>query len=119
LWVIALASGQNVACRTNKTAEVGAMREMLDRTEDRFGLKPDWIAADTAYGSSDNLVWLALKRKILPFIPVFDNGERTDGTCSRSDFTWDDENDHYIRPGGKEMKHTRCTYSGPARNAPE
>ena len=55
------------------------MRKMIDRTEERFGLKPDWIAADTAYGSADNLVWLALKRQILPFIPVFDKGERTDG----------------------------------------
>lgn len=45
---------------------------MLDRTEERFGIKPDWIAADTAYGAADNLVWLTLKRKILPFIPVFD-----------------------------------------------
>ena len=47
------------------------MRKMIDRTEERFDVKPDWIAADTAYGSEDNLVWLALKRQILPFIPVF------------------------------------------------
>ena len=73
---------------------------MIDRTEERFGLKPDWIAADTAYGSSDNLVWLAHKRKIPPFIHVFDKGERTDGTFSRSDFTWDDGNDRYLCPGG-------------------
>nr|WP_317959069.1 hypothetical protein [Phaeobacter inhibens] len=59
------------ASRSNKTAKVGAMRKMLNRTEKRFGVKPDWIAADTAYGSSDTLVWLALKRQILPFIPVF------------------------------------------------
>lgn len=75
------------ASRSNRTAEVGAMRKMIARTEERFGLKPDWIAADRAYGSSDNLVWLTAKRKILPFIPVFDKGERTDGTFSRSDFT--------------------------------
>lgn len=50
------------ASRSNKTAEAYAMRKMLDRTEDCFGLKPEWIAADTAYGSSDTLVWLALKR---------------------------------------------------------
>ena len=67
------------ASRSNKTAEVGAMRKMLDRTEERFGVKPDWIAADTAYGSADNLVWLALKRQILPFIPVFDKGESVNG----------------------------------------
>ena len=95
------------------------MRKMIDRTEERFGLKPDWIAADTAYGSADNLVWLTTKRKILPFIPVIDKGERKDGTFSRSDFTWDDKNDRYICPGGKEMLHTRRTYSDPTRNAPE
>lgn len=70
------------ASRSIKTAEVGAMRKMIDRTKERFGLEPDWVAADTAYGSTDNLVWLTLKRKILPFIPVFDKGERTDGTFS-------------------------------------
>ena len=106
------------ASRSNKTAEVGAMRKMIDRTEERFGLKPDWVTADTAYGSSDNLVWLTLKRKILPFIPVFDKGERKDGTFSRSDFTWDDENDRYICPEGKQMLHTHRAYSDPARNAP-
>jgi len=47
------------ARRSNKTGEVGAMRKMLDRTEERFGLKPDWIVADTAYAPPDNLVWLA------------------------------------------------------------
>ena len=33
------------ASRSNRTAEVGAMRKMIDRTEALFGLKPDWIAA--------------------------------------------------------------------------
>jgi Transposase DDE domain. len=41
-----------------------------------------------------------------------------DGTFSRSDFTWDDENDRYICSGGKEMRQTWRTYSDPARNAP-
>ncbi|MEM9585439.1 MAG: hypothetical protein AAGA08_20215 [Pseudomonadota bacterium] len=59
------------ARRSNKIAEVGAMRKMLDRIEEHFVVKPDWITADTAYGSSDDLVWLTLKRQILPFIPVF------------------------------------------------
>jgi len=73
---------------------------------------------DTAYGPSENLVWRALKRKILPFVPVFEKGERTDGTFSRSDVPRDDQNDRYICPGGKEMRHTRPTCSDPARNAP-
>jgi transposase len=103
------------ASRSNRTAEVGAMRKMIDRAEERFGLKPDWIAADTAYGSADNLVWLTLKRQILPFIPVIDKGERKDGTWSRSDFTWDESNDRYICPEGKELRHTRRNYSDPSR----
>lgn len=104
------------ASRSIRQAEVGAMRKMIDRTEERFGIKPDWIAADTAYGSSDNLVWLTLKRKILPFIPVFDNSKRKDGTWSRADFTWDEDNERYICPEGKELRHTRRNYSDPARN---
>ena len=107
------------ASRSNKTAEVGAMRKMIDRTEERFGLKPDWVAADTAYGASDNLVWLALRRRILPFIPVFDKSERKDGTWSRSDFTWDEDNDRYICPEGKELRHNRRSYSDPTRATPE
>ncbi len=106
------------AGRSNKTAEVGAMRKMLDRTEERFGLKPDWVAADTAYGSTDKLVWLALKRIVLPFIPVLDKGERKDGTFSRSDFTWDDDKDRHNCPEGKEVRHTWRTFSDPKRNAP-
>ncbi|MEM8978177.1 MAG: hypothetical protein AAGD04_01720 [Pseudomonadota bacterium] len=57
------------ASRSNKTAEAGAMRKMLERTEERLSVKLDWIAADTAYGSSGNLVCLALKRQILPSLP--------------------------------------------------
>ena len=26
--------------------EVGASRTMIQRTEDRFGIKPDWLAGD-------------------------------------------------------------------------
>ncbi len=102
-----------------RQAEVGAMRKMIDRTEERFGPKPDWVAADTAYGSSENLVWLTLKQKIHPFIPVFDHSKRKDGTWSRSDFTWDEDNDRYICPEGKGLRHTRRNYSDPKRHEPK
>ncbi|MGA9435576.1 MAG: transposase, partial [Roseobacter sp.] len=107
------------ASRSNKTAEIGAMRKMIDRTEERFDLKPDWMAADTAYGSADNLVWLALKRQILPFIPVFDKSERRDGTWSRADFIWDEDNDRFVCPEGKELRHNRRSYSDPGRATSE
>lgn len=38
-----------------RQAEVGASQTMIERTEERFGLKPKWLAADTAYGSVANL----------------------------------------------------------------
>ena len=41
-----------------RQAEVGAARTMLERTEDRFGLKPDYLTADSAYGSAESLAWL-------------------------------------------------------------
>lgn len=75
------------ATRSVRQAEVGSTLTMLDRTAERFDIRPDWLAADKAYGSEESLVEIVLKRQILPFIPVIDKGERTDGTLSRSDFT--------------------------------
>src|SRR6478735_66843 len=46
------------ASRAIRQAEVGAARTMIERTEERFDLKPDYLAADTAYGSAANLNWL-------------------------------------------------------------
>ncbi|MCA1409490.1 transposase, partial [Ensifer sp. BRP08] len=79
------------ATRAIRQAEVGALRTMIDRTEKRFGLKPDYLVADSAYGSADNLVWLVKEKEIAPHIPVFDKSNRTDGTFSRADFNWDGE----------------------------
>ena len=89
---------------------------MLDRVEERFGLNPDWVAADSAYGSASNLAWLVKEKQIAPHIPVFDQSERTDGTWSREDFTWDGENDRYICPEGKALVQYHRTYRrrGPA-----
>ena len=89
------------ATRAIRQAEVGASRTMVERTEERFGLKPGYLVADTAYGSADNLAWLVKQKRITPYIPVFDKSTRTDGTFSRSDFTFDPEADCYICPGGK------------------
>ena len=39
------------ASRAIRQAEVGAAKTMIERTEERFGIKPERLAADTAYGS--------------------------------------------------------------------
>jgi transposase len=68
------------ASRAIRQAEVGAARTMIERTQDRFGLWPERLAADSAYGSAENLAWLVHERGIEPHIPVFDKSERKDGT---------------------------------------
>ena len=58
------------ATRVIRQAEVGASRTILDRTQKRFGIRPDWLAADTAYGNAENLGGLVEKRSITRFIPI-------------------------------------------------
>ena len=41
------------ATRAIRQAEVGAAKTMIERTEGRFGIKPAYLAGDTAYGSAD------------------------------------------------------------------
>jgi hypothetical protein len=60
------------ATRAIRQAEVGAARTMIDRAEKRFGLYPEKLAADRAYGSAEMLGWLVHERGIEPHIPVFE-----------------------------------------------
>jgi transposase len=89
------------ASRAVRQAEVGAAHTMLERTAERFGLKPERLAADSAYGSAAMLRWLVDEQKIEPHVPVIDKSTREDGTFSRSDFTYDPEADTYTCPEGK------------------
>jgi transposase len=69
------------ATRAIRQAEVGAAKTMIERTEQRFDIKPAYLAADTAYGSAETLNWLVNEKKIEPHIPVIDKSGRTDGLC--------------------------------------
>jgi hypothetical protein len=80
---------------------------MIERIQDRFGLWPERLIADTAYGSGEMLGWLVEERGIEPHIPVIDKSKRTDGTFSREDFAYDHEADAYICPTGKELRQNR------------
>jgi transposase len=101
------------ASRAIRQAEVGATRTMIDRTQDRFGLDPERLAADAAYGSAEMLGWLVHERGIEPHIPVFDKSQRRDGTLSRDDFTYDHKRDCYICPAGKELRQRQKIYRVP------
>ena len=102
------------ATRSIRQAEVGSTKTMLDRVKARFGLHPERLIADTAYGTGPMLGWL-VDRKIAPHIPVFDKSGRSDGTWTRADFEWDAENDQYICPEGHALKQFRRNYSDPNR----
>ncbi len=86
---------------------------MIERTQDRFDLWSARLAADSAYGSAENLAWLVHERGIEPHIPVFDKSERQDGTFSRSDFTYDRNADAYVCPAGKPLRQRQKTYRRP------
>ncbi len=98
------------ASRAIRQAEVGAARTMIERTQDRFDLYPERLAADSAYGSAEMLGWLVHERGIEPHIPVFDKSERRDGTFEKADFVYDHKRDLYTCPGGKELRSRQITY---------
>ena len=89
------------ASRAIRQSEVGASQMMIERTEKKFGIKPDWLVADTAYGSAPNLHFLVDVKGIAPHIPVIDKSQRDDGTFSRDDFIYDKARDHYVCLSGK------------------
>jgi hypothetical protein len=100
------------ASRSIRQAEVGAAKTMIERTEERFGLKPVRLVGDTAYGAAPMLNWLVEEKAIAPHIPVFDKSKRDDGTFSRSDFRYDPTGDVYHCPGGKRLGTSGTVHEG-------
>jgi len=100
------------ASRAIRPAEVGAAKTMIERTEERFGLKPDRLAADTAYGAAPMLNWLVEEKGIAPHIPVNDKSKRDDGTFSRGDFRYDPTKNVYHCPGGKLLGTSGTVHEG-------
>ncbi|WP_324753161.1 IS1182 family transposase [Roseovarius sp. Pro17] len=96
-----------------RPAEARAARDMIDRVQDRFGIKPDKLVGDTDYGSAEMLGWLVEDRKIAPHIPVWDKSRRTDGTFSRIDFAYDAAADNYTCPAGNTLEKSRRKFSKP------
>ena len=99
------------ATPTRITKEVDATETMIERTEDRFDLKPKRIAADIAYGTGEMLGWL-VDHDIEPHIPVWDKGRRDDGTLSRMDFRYEPERNLYVCPQGHILKTTGRAHGG-------
>jgi hypothetical protein len=76
-------------------------------------VSPEKLIGDTAYGNAEMLNWLVDECGIEPHIPVFDKSQRTDGTFSRDDFTYDHTSDTYRCPGGKTLQRYRRRFTTP------
>ncbi len=87
-----------------RNEEVSAAQRMIERVEERFGIKPNRLVGDTAYGSGPMLGWLVEDKRIAPHIPVWDKSEREDGTFGRSAFIFDVEHNRYVCPAGNYLK---------------
>ena len=99
------------ATPTRISKEVDATETMIERTQDRFALKPRHVAGDVAYGTGKMLGRLGQQR-IDPHIPVWDKGARDDGTLSRDDFAFDKDGDVYVCPQSKALKTTGRVHDG-------
>jgi len=81
-----------------RQAEVLAAKRMVERSLDGSALYPEKLIGDTAYGNAEMLNWLVDECGIEPHIPVWDKSQRTDGTFSRDDFTYDHTSDTWSLP---------------------
>jgi hypothetical protein len=93
---------------------------MIERTKQRFDLKPKRLAADTAYGTGKFLTFV-VGAGIIPHLPVWDMSKRDDGTFPRSEFKFDSRRNVYICPSGKKLittGHVTCL-SAQAKLLPE
>ena len=97
--------------------EVTSTKTMIERTEQRLDLKPDWLTADTAYGTGKLLAWL-LGKSITPHIPVWERYPSSDGMFSRSEFTYDVEQDVYICPNGKLLRTSGTVHDSRVQELP-
>lgn len=94
-----------------RPAEVTAQRTMIDRTQERFGIWPQRLAADTGYGDAANIAWLVHERGIEPHIPISDHARRRTGSFQRDEFRYDHQHDLYVCPGSKELFPRRRNFA--------
>lgn len=84
--------------------ETEATKTMVERVEDRFGIKPKRLIGDTAYGTAALLSWMVDEKHIEPHVPVWERYQRTDGSLSSDAFQWDEERGEYRCPQGYALR---------------
>jgi transposase len=92
------------ATQAHRTQEVESTKTMMQRVEDRFGIKPNRLVGDTAYGTASMLDWMVNEKHIAPHVRVWDKTQRKDETLSIADFDWNEEANQYTCPEGHPLK---------------
>lgn len=101
------------ATPANRTQEVESTKVMVDRVQERFGLKPRRLVGDTAYGTGAMLTWMVKEKQIAPHVPVWDKTDRKDGTLSSREFSWDEQANEYRCPKGVTLRSERRNFTTP------
>jgi transposase len=101
------------ATPAHRTQEVESTKTMIDRVEQRFGMKPGRLVGDTAYGTAPMLGWMVEDKGIAPHVSVWDRTERTDGTLSSTEFAWDEQANEYQCPQGHALRSERRAFTKP------
>ena len=84
--------------------ETLAARRMLTHVKERFGVSPEGVGADKAYGSGEFLAWL-LERSIQPYIPVIDRRHQTHRRFTRDQFQYDPVENVFRCPQGQALRY--------------
>ena len=102
------------ATPTIRNEEVASTKNMIDRVETRFGIKPKRLIGDTAYGVAAMLDWTVNEKGIEPHVNLWEKGEkRADGTFPRAAFPYDPATDTMTCPGGKTLRLYNRTFAKP------
>ena len=96
-----------------RTPEVWSTKTMIERVKDRFGVETKKLIGDTAYGTAEFLNWMVNEADIEPHVPVYDKSAERPGQFHRADFDYDEANDRYTCPNGKELLRSRRNYKVP------
>lgn len=101
------------ATQAYRKSEVNAAQTMIDRTEELFGLKPNRLLGDGAYGSAEFLGWMVDDKKIAPHVTLLETPGRPTQSFTQKDFTYDKAKDVFTCPGGKELRQFWRKYKTP------
>jgi transposase len=107
------------ATTANRTREVESTKTMVERVEQRFGITPQRLIGDTAYGTAPMLNWIVETKRIEPHTPVWERTERHDGIFTRADFIWQAEAERYVCPAGKSLLRYRRRFTRPRSGVPK